>query len=219
LRNRKNSGFIMTCNRGAKAAKGELIIFFNNDTLALPGWLPPLLRIFDDYPDAGAVGGKLVFPDGRLQEAGGVVFSDGSAANFGKWDYAVDAPLYNYVREVDYATGAFIATKRSLFVESGGFDTRFRPIYYEETDYCFRLREMGYRVYYQPESVIIHLEGATSGTDLSSGLKQHQVANRVKFVKKWERVLKRQPPKPNRFDFATWCALAVRDESEEADYL
>ena len=213
LRNRKNSGFIVTCNRGAKAAKGEIVILFNNDTLALPGWLPPLLRIFRDYPDAGAVGGKLVFPDGRLQDAGGVVFSDGSAANFGKWDYEVDAPLYNYVREVDYVTGAFIATKRSLFVESGGFDTRFRPIYYEETDYCFRLREMGYQVYYQPESVIVHLEGATSGTDLSTGLKQYQVANHIKFVEKWKRVLERQPPNPNGFDFATWCALAPRDES------
>jgi O-antigen biosynthesis protein len=216
LRNRKNSGFIVTCNRGAKAAKGEIVILFNNDTLALPGWLPPLLRIFCDYPDAGAVGGKLVFPDGRLQDAGGVVFSDGSAANFGKWDCEVDAPLYNYVREVDYVTGAFIATKRSLFVESGGFDTRFRPIYYEETDYCFRLREMGYRVYYQPESVIVHLEGATSGTDLSTGLKQYQVANHIKFVEKWKRVLERQPPNPNGFDLATWLALATRDESGEA---
>jgi GT2 family glycosyltransferase len=219
LRNRENSGFLVTCNNGAKAAEGEIIIFVNNDTLTLPGWLPPMLRTFRDHPDAGAVGGKLVYPDGTLQEAGGVVFADGSAANFGRGDWAVDAPLYNYVREVDYCSGAFLATRRSLFEEIGGLDTHFRPIYYEETDYCFKLREMGYRVYYQPESVIIHLEGATSGTDTSKGAKRYQVVNQAKFVERWKPKLKRQPPKPDQFDFETWCTLAVRGESEGVEDL
>src|SRR5206468_3712541 len=143
-------------------------------TLPTPGWLPPLLRTFVDRPDAGVVGGKLVFPDGRLQEAGGVVFSDGSAANFGKWDKYIDAPLYNFVREVDYVSGALLATPRDLFRRLGYFDTRFRPIYYEDTDYCFKVRDAGLRVYYQPESVVIHLEGSTSGIDSSKGDKRYQ---------------------------------------------
>jgi GT2 family glycosyltransferase len=212
LRNQENAGFITSCNRGARAATGEIIIFLNNDTLPLPGWLPPLLQIFHDYPKAGAVGGKLLYPDGRLQEAGGIIFSDGSGANFGKGDYDPDAPLYNYVREVDYCSGALLATKRSLFEELGGFDTYYCPAYYEDTDYCFKLCEKGYRVYYQPESAIVHFEGATSGTDLSSGVKRYQNVNRLKFVERWNCVLKRQPPPPSQFDLATWHALAVCSE-------
>ena len=209
LRNPQNSGFLVTCNNGAAAASGQIVILLNNDTLPLYGWLEPLLRTFRDHPDAGAVGGKLVYPDGRLQEAGGVLFADGSAANFGKGDYEPDDPLYNYVREVDYVTGALIATPRALFNELGGLDTRYRPIYYEETDYCFRLRDRGYNVYYQPESVVIHLEGLTCGTDTGSGQKRHQVANRAKFVERWQEVLKRQPLPPGKFTKATWYALAA----------
>jgi GT2 family glycosyltransferase len=209
LRNPQNCGFLVTCNNGAAAAGGEIVILLNNDTLPLYGWLEPLLCTFRDHPDAGAVGGKLVYPDGRLQEAGGLVFADGSAANFGKGDYALDAPLYNFLREVDYVTGALIATPRALFSELGGLDTRYRPIYYEETDYCFRLREKGYKVYYQPESVVIHLEGVTCGTDPSSGQKRHQVANRAKFVERWQEALKRQPPPPGNFKPETWYALAA----------
>jgi GT2 family glycosyltransferase len=211
VRNRRNSGFITSCNRGAKVATGEILILLNDDTLPQRGWLPPLLQIFDNRPDAGAAGGKLVYPDGRLQEAGGVIFSDCSGANFGKFDHNTDAPVYNYVREVDYCSGALLATKRSLFLELGGFDAYYWPAYYEDADYCFRLRDNGYRVYYQPESTIIHLEGATSGTNLNSGAKRYQAVNRAKFAQRWDEELKRQPDPPSRFDLATWHALAVRD--------
>src|SRR5207253_716882 len=137
--------------------------------------------IFHDYPDAGAVGGKLIFPDGTLQEVGGIVFCDGSAANFGRGDDEIDALLYNFVREVDYCSGALLATRRTLFLDLGGFDTRYSPAYCEDSDYCFNLRENGYRVYYQPESAIIHLEGATAGTDVTRGVKRYQVLNNEKF--------------------------------------
>ena len=211
LRNAQNSGFLTTCNNGAAAATGDYVVLMNNDTLPQRGWLEPLLRTFRDYPDAGAVGCKLVYPDGRLQEAGGVVFEDGTAANFGKFDYQLDLPLYNHVREVDYVTGALIMTPRALFNELGGLDTRYRPIYYEETDYCFRLRDRGYKVYYQPQSVVIHLEGVTCGTDTGSGQKRYQVVNREKFVDRWRHALRRQPPGPGKFDRMAWHRLAVRD--------
>ena len=84
LRNRKNSGFVVSCNRGAAAANGDVLVFLNNDTLPQPGWLQPLLKTLRDESAAGAVSGKLLYPDGRLQEAGGVVFSDGTACNFGR---------------------------------------------------------------------------------------------------------------------------------------
>jgi GT2 family glycosyltransferase len=212
LHNSQNRGFLHTSNRGAAAATGDVLVFLNNDTLPQPGWLPPLLRVFRDHRDAGAVGGKLLYLDGTLQEAGGVIFADGSGCNFGKHDLAVDAPLYNYLREVDYCSGALLATRRTLFERLGGFDTRFAPAYYEDTDYCFGVREAGYRVYYQPESAIVHIEGGTSGTDLATGAKRYQVINHAKFVEKWRDVLLRQPAPPARLDFAALQRLAVREE-------
>ena len=172
LRIRKNAGFISSCNRGSKAATGEILIFLNNYTLPQYGWLPPLLRTLRDYPDAGAVGGKLIYPDGSLREAG-VLISSGSGANFGEWDKNPDAPLYNYVRKVDYCSAALLATPRSLFIELGGFDKNYCPAYYEDTDYCFKVLEKGYQVYYQPESTVIHLEVGSLGTDLSGGMKRY----------------------------------------------
>jgi GT2 family glycosyltransferase len=217
LRNPENLGFITSCNRGAEAAQGEILIFLNNDTLPLSGWLPPLLHTLRDNPKAGAVGGKLVYPDGTLQEAGGVIFSDGSGCNFGKFDKAPNAPLYNFTREVDYCSGALLATPRALFMELGGFDVRFKPAYYEDVDYCFALREKGYRVYYQPESVIVHFEGASSGTDLNTGVKSYQVVNQQKFVAKWRNALKGHYPPPDQYGPATLHSLSRRNGSANGD--
>ena len=213
VRNAENLGFIKSCNRGAAVATGEILVFLNNDTLPQPGWLPPLVRLLREGRDAGAVGGKLLYPDGRLQEAGGVIFSDGSGCNFGKYDPAPGAPLYSYVREVDYCSGALLATWRAVFVERGGFDTRFAPAYYEDTDFCFALRHAGRRVYYQPESVIVHFEGASSGTDVSAGVKRYQVVNQTKFVEKWQTALERQPEPPRHIDETVLHALATRSPS------
>jgi GT2 family glycosyltransferase len=213
LRNPENVGFIDSCNRGAEASTGDILVFLNNDTLPLAGWLPPLVRIFRDKPEAGAVGGKLVYPDGTLQEAGGVIFSDGSGCNFGKYDTAPNAPLYNFMREVDYCSGALLATRRDLFMELGGFDTRFKPAYYEDTDYCFSLRGKGYQVYYQPESVIVHFEGASSGTDIKTGVKSYQEVNRSKFIEKWHETLKHHHPAPVQYDSATLHTLSRRNIS------
>jgi GT2 family glycosyltransferase len=114
------------------------------------------------------------------------------------------------VREVDYCSAALLATPRALFAEIGGFDIRYRPAYYEDTDYCFAVRDHGYSVLYQPESVVIHTEGATGGTDLSSGVKKYQVVNQSKFMKKWRQKLSQQPNPPDRYDLRTWYNLAIR---------
>jgi GT2 family glycosyltransferase/SAM-dependent methyltransferase len=212
LSNSDNCGFIKSCNAGAASASGDVLVFLNNDTLPMDGWLTPLLRVLEEQPDAGAVTGKLIYPDRTLQEAGGVVFSDGSACNFGKGDRAASAPLYNYLREVDYGSGALLATPRAIFNEVGGFDLRFEPAYYEDVDYCFTLRARGYRVYYQPESVVVHFEGATSGTDLKTGVKSYQVSNHRKFVEKWSEQLRHQPHAPAQYDLATMHALAARHQ-------
>ena len=210
LRNRTNLGFIDSCNRGAREAQGEYVLFLNNDTILLPGWLPPLLRTFSDFSDAGVVGGRLLYTDGRLQEAGGLVFSDGSAAKFGYGDPDADAALYGYVREVDYVSGALLLTPRSLFSELGGFDRRYGFGFYDDDDYCFSVRAAGRRVYYQPESVVVHVEGGSAGTDLSVGAKQFQLTNQTIFKAKWSDELAGQPPRPDPLDASAQRLLAAR---------
>lgn len=176
-----NGGFIAACNDGALLARGDVLVFLNNDTIAQPGWLEALLATFDEEPGAGLVGAQLLYPDGRLQEAGGVVFDDGGAWNYGRFE-SPDDPRFAYLRDCDYASGAAIAIPRALFAAVGGFDTRYAPAYYEDTDLAFAVRAAGRRVVYQPASRVIHAEGATAGTDTGSGMKAHQVRNRGTFA-------------------------------------
>ena len=210
LRNDENLGFVGTCNRGAAAATGDYLVFLNNDTVPLPGWLPPLIRTFQDFPTAGAVGGKLLFPDGRLQEAGGIIFADASACHFGREHPDPSWHLFNHVRPVDYVSGALLATPRELFLALGGFDPAFAPGYYEDTDYCFRLRDVGYDVLIQPASTVVHVEGGTAGTDHAVGMKRHQEINRRRFQARHAAALMRQRPRPAVIDRDSWTLLAHR---------
>jgi len=180
-RRRENGGFIAACNDGAALARGEFLVFLNNDTVPQPGWLDALLDTFDAHANVGLVGAQLLYPDGRLQEAGGVVFSDGSAWNYGRFG-AADDPRYSYVRDVDYASGAAIAIPRALFLRLGGFDARYAPAYYEDTDLAFAVRGAGLRVLYQPAARVVHDEGTSSGTDTASGAKAYQLRNRDRFA-------------------------------------
>ncbi|HWP95042.1 MAG TPA: glycosyltransferase [Gammaproteobacteria bacterium] len=193
VRNRRNLGFIGACNAGAAKARGEYVFFLNNDTAVQPGWLDELVETFRTVPEAGLVGSKLVYPDGRLQEAGGIVWQDGSAWNYGRFDDP-HKPQYNYRRDVDYVSGAAIMLPTTLFRDLGGFDEHYSPAYYEDTDLAFRVRARGRRVIYQPLSVIVHYEGVTSGTDVAEGVKKHQVENQQKFLARWKDVLATHRP-------------------------
>ena len=191
-RRASNGGFIAACNDGAALAKGDYLVFLNNDTVPQPGWLDTLLATFDSQPGAGLVGAQLVYPDGRLQEAGGVVFNDGSAWNYGRFE-SPDDPRFSFTRDVDYCSGAAIAVPDEIFHAAGGFDKRYAPAYYEDTDLAFAVRALGYRVLYQPASRVIHVEGVTSGTDIGSGAKAYQVRNRHYFREKWKHELVSHP--------------------------
>jgi GT2 family glycosyltransferase/glycosyltransferase involved in cell wall biosynthesis len=192
VRNDANLGFVGSCNAGAAQARGEFILFLNNDTVVTADWLDALLRVFAEEPDAGLAGSRLVYPDGRLQEAGGIVFSDGSGWNYGRFDDPAD-PRYAFRREADYCSGAAIVLPRALFEQLGGFDTRYAPAYYEDTDLAFAVRAAGRKVFYEPRSLVVHFEGITAGTDTGSGMKRFQAINRDKFVAKWQEQLARQP--------------------------
>ena len=191
-RNETNQGFLKNCNNAARKARGEYIFFLNNDTTVEKNWLPPLIKLLESDEGIGMVGSKLIYPDGRLQEAGGIIWSDGSGWNYGRCDDP-NKPEYNYVRDVDYISGAAIMLSRKLWEEIGGFDTRYAPAYCEDSDIAFEVRKRNLRVVYQPLSVVVHFEGVSNGTDVNgTGLKRYQVENNKKLQEKWSDEFKNQ---------------------------
>lgn len=189
INNDTNIGFLRNCNLGAAVAKGDLLLFLNNDVNLLEGWLDNLVQTIDTVDNAGLVGSKLIYSNGILQEAGGVIWQDGSGMNYGRGEHP-DHPKFNYLRDTDYVSGASIIIRKETFERLNGFDEVFIPAYYEDTDLCFKVREIAnMRVLYQPRSAIVHYEGISSGTDLSSGVKRHQAINHPVFRAKWETAL------------------------------
>jgi GT2 family glycosyltransferase len=187
IKNERQSGFLVSCNRCLNQVRGRFIVFLNNDTIVTKNWLEPLRALMADER-VGAAGARLVYPDGTLQEAGGIVWADGSARNYGRGERSVK-PWYNYVRPVDYCSGAALMVRSDLFHALGGFDRQFEPAYYEDTDLCFSLWKAGYRVMYQPSSLVIHFEGRTGRKSPETGSKTFQEINREKFFRKWQATL------------------------------
>ncbi|HYP01117.1 MAG TPA: glycosyltransferase [Pyrinomonadaceae bacterium] len=191
VNNEENRGFVDACNQGAARARGRYLVFLNNDTVVLPGWLRHLTDTADGDERVGAVGSMFLYEDGRIQEAGAGVWQNGAAFHYG-WGGSADDRRYNFAREVDYCSGASLLVRRDLFEQLGGFDRRYAPAYYEDVDICFGVRSLGYKVVYQPMSRLVHYEGATAGGDTTTGFKRYQVINRAKFVEKWRAVLERE---------------------------
>lgn len=190
LRQSENLGFLGNCNAAAVIAEGSTIVLLNNDTLVLPGWLDGLLAPFDRAELVGFVGSKLINWDGTLQEAGGIFWGDGSAWNFGRGQDALD-PEFNYLKDVDYCSGASIAVPTTLWRQLGGFDPHYSPAYCEDSDLAFRVRAAGYRTLYNPLSEVVHHEGRSHGRDTNSGIKAYQVTNQERLRERWGEVLAR----------------------------
>jgi GT2 family glycosyltransferase len=190
-RNGRNLGFGAACTLGAQLARGSYVYFLNNDTIVTPGWLEALVATLESYPGCGAVGSRLIHPDGRLQEAGGIVWSDGSGWGYGR-GLDPQAPEVSYPREVDYCSAASLLVRRDLFLELGGFDERYAPAYYEDTDLCVAIWAAGHKVVYEPRSVVFHLEYGSSGEERAVAMHRR---NQQKLAAKWESLLAdRLPP-------------------------
>jgi GT2 family glycosyltransferase/glycosyltransferase involved in cell wall biosynthesis len=174
IRNAENVGFTVAVNIGAKAARGELLLLLNNDAELVPGAVRHLVETCARDASIGAVGGKLVFPDGRLQEAGSIIWADGSCEAYGRGGDPA-SPEFNFARPVDFCSAALLLTRRTMFDALGGFDERYRPAYYEDADYCARLWARGYSVIYQPNAAAIHHEfGSATSSDASVELQRER---------------------------------------------
>lgn len=184
VRHDRAQGFVAACNDGAAAARGQYLVFLNNDTEVTAGWLDELLAVAAGFQDVGLVGCKLVYPDGRLQEAGGIVWGTGDPWNVGRNGKAFD-PAFNYLRQVDYASGAAIMLPKAVWEEVGGFSAEYAPAYFEDTDLAMKVRDSGRRVVYAPGAVVYHHEGQSAGVDTGAGMKRFQEVNRPKFKRRW----------------------------------
>lgn len=199
----QNRGYVGATNAGIQAAAGEFVVLLNNDTRVSPDWLGPLLERIQE-PGVGLVGAKLLYPHGALQDAGGIVFTDGSAWNYGKHNDPLSHE-YMYARDADYVSGACTIIRKSTLDQlGGGLDERFAPAYYDDTDLAFAVRESGLRVVFEPRSIVIHDEGVSHGTDETQGVKQFQVVNHAKFVEKWHKVLESHPERDP--EIVPWAA-------------
>ena len=193
IRAAANLGFLKNCNYAAQYAKGKHIVFLNNDTRVTPHWLQPMVSLAESAADIGMVGAKLIYPDGRLQEAGGIIWKDASGWNYGHHQDP-QQPAFNYVKEVDYVSGACILIPSVIWKKAGGFDERYSPAYSEDSDFAFTLRSMGYRVMYQPLTEVVHYEGYSHGNEATlqagqQGIKSYQAINNRKLRDKWKAVL------------------------------
>ena len=178
ISNRTNEGFLLGCNRGAAAARGQSLLLLNSDAFVREGAFSAALNTLGSNEDIGAVGGKLVLPTGVLQEAGSIIWSDASTIAYGR-GLDPDAGEVMFRRDIDYCSGAFLLTPRKLWEQLGGLDTSYLPAYYEETDYCMRLRQAGFRVVYEPRAVIDHFE---FGSEEKSGdAVKSSLVNRKRF--------------------------------------
>jgi GT2 family glycosyltransferase len=189
IRSEHNQGFTRSANLGAAKAAGDFLVFLNNDTRVAAGWLDELLDAVQSAPEVGAAGAMLVGADGVLQEAGGVIWSDGTVLNYGKGGHPCRS-AYRFRREVDYCSGACMLLERRVFESVGGFDEGFAPGFYEDTDLCMKLWAAGYIILYVPESRVVHLGGVTFGSDARPGLsarfdKFGGDVNRFIFEAKW----------------------------------
>lgn len=185
IRNVTNTGFGEGCNRAVDRAAGKYLLFLNNDTQLQPNALNIMLETIESDPKIGAVGGKLIFPNGRLQEAGSIIWQDGSCQGYGRGEDP-SKPEFCYVKDVDYCSAALLLTPKELFESLGKFDPRYTPSYYEDVDYCMRLWNNGHRVVFQPFAIALHNEFGNSG---KAGAIALQIKNREKFVEKWRDVL------------------------------
>jgi GT2 family glycosyltransferase len=183
INNLVNIGFVGATNGAAAVATGRLVLMMNNDITIAGGKLSDAAKLFDSEKDIGAVGALLKLATGRVQEAGAIIYRDGSTNGFLRHHKAALAEGM-FVRDVDYCSGAFLLLDHANFLSIGGLDEVFAPGYYEETDLCMRIRSLGNRVVYTPELVLSHFE---FGSFASGAAFERMERNRKIFVDRWRK--------------------------------
>ena len=182
---RVNLGFPAGCNLAAARARGAFLVFLNDDTQVAPRWLESLLQAADEHPEAGAIGSRLLFADGSVQEAGGVIWRDGTTAQVGR-GRSPASPRYGCRRRVDYCSAASLLVRKSTWDLVGGFDENYYPGYYEDVDLCCAIRQHGQQVLYEPHSQVVHHVSPPLDAGVNARLFQR---NAARVEAKWSALL------------------------------
>jgi GT2 family glycosyltransferase len=183
-----NVGYLLATNSAIKFCEGKHICLLNNDTLPESGWLDSLVRTMNSDDQIAIAGSMLLSSDGKVAEVGSQIFQNRQIWNLGRWATRGNE-LFSFTREVDYCSAAAILVDGSFFRSLGGFDERYVPAYYEDTDLATTAWSQGRKVVYVHDSVVKHIEGVSHGTDTSQGLKAYQEVNREKFWDKWSKLI------------------------------
>ena len=205
VRTPQNMGFLRNCNNAAKHARGRHILLLNNDTIVFPNWLSSLYELMESDEKAGLVGSKLIYPSGEIQEAGGVIWNDASALNYGHGDPYNSCGHCSFIREADYISGASILVRGRLWREMGGFDQRYKTAYCEDCDLAMEVRAHGLRVLYQPASTVIHFEHQSYADADAASQSELQKLNSHILYEKWKDVLARDHMPPDTVSHINIC--------------
>lgn len=180
ITNKKNLGFAKACNQGAMLAKGEYLLFLNNDTIPSKGWLTEMLKVVDPVKKIAVVGSKLLYPDTGLIQHAGIVFGDLKEPYHIYKNLPAEHPAVNRLVEFQAVTAACMLIDKTIFQEAGMFDEIYMNGY-EDIDLCLKVRELGYKIIYAPSSILSHAEFT------SEGRTDYQDKNLTLFLKRWKR--------------------------------
>ena len=176
MENSENLHFLRAVNQAAPKSRGKHVLLLNNDTSLKAGPIRVARDLLDKDATIGAVGGKIVLLDGALQEAGSIIWRDGTCLGYGRGRNPSE-PEFQFRRDVDYCSGAFLMLRRNLFEKLGWLNEQFIPAYYEETDLCMRIRAAGSRVVYEPMIEVSHFEfGSSASSDAALALQERNHA-------------------------------------------
>jgi GT2 family glycosyltransferase len=212
--NESNLGFASGCNQATSVARAPLLLFLNDDSLVRDGCIDALVGACEKDPSIGAVGARILSEDGTIEEAGSVIWSDGSASHVGE-GLAGNSHAFMEPRWVDYSSANGLMVARSVWDEVGGFDERYFPAYFEDVDLSLTLAAHGYRTRYEPRAALVH-RGSQS---TSSVFKEFLLTrNHLRLVEKWGETLDRFEPPPAKdsgpeFDAAIGRAVLRASES------
>jgi GT2 family glycosyltransferase len=185
-----NLGLAGAGNRGRSLARGEYLVLLHDDAEVEPGWLEALVETADRHAEAGAVGGKVLFPDGRLQNAGMILWRDGSTSP--AWAGAAPpAAAFDRLRAVDYCGTSSLLVRAAAWDAAGGLDERFYPAYYVDVDLSLAIRRHGQVVLFEPRSQIRHRQGASGGGRFRVFV---TLRNRRLLLEKWGKALEEHEP-------------------------
>jgi len=180
IRTSKNLSFSRANNLGLKRARGEILVLLNDDTVVTRGWIRAILDVFEHNPRVGIAGCKMLYPDSNIiQHYGGYVEPNGITNHYGKGE--PDGKEFSALKSVDYVTGAAFALRRGIIDVLGYLPEVYKPIYFEEVEYCVRARKKGWDIVVVPDARVYHLESQqTVAKSFGFYYKYHK--NRIRFV-------------------------------------